>query len=104
MFIIIIMQIKNMSWPRTMIRVEIQVTLVQVLRTCTCLTVVYSNISLHVVYCPNMYYVMWSAHGYKWNIILYADFIHSLQDVLYRVNKMGLCFSMRTGTFSCEVC
>lgn len=62
------------------------------------------QISLHVVYCPNMYDVMWSAHGYKWKIILYADFIHSLQDILYSVNKMGLCFSMRTGTFSCEVC
>lgn len=65
---------------------------------------VFIQISLHVVYCPNMYDVMWSAHGYKWNIILYADFIHSLQDVLYRVNKIGICFSMRTGTFSCEVC
>lgn len=82
---------------------EIQVTLVQVLRTCTCLTVVYSNKSACGLL-SHMYDVMWSAHGYKWKIILYADFIHSLQDILYSVNKMGLCFSMRTGTFSCEVC
>lgn len=87
-----------------MIRVEIRVILVQVPRTC--LTVAYSSnsacglLSQHVL----MYDVMWSAHSYKWNTILNADFIHRLQDILYSVNKMDLCFTMRTGTFSCEVC